>query len=82
MKCRRQPRKGYSVKRRPARILAGVPQTDVLITCANCGRPVHEADAKELGWRFYSDGVRELLPFCGLCIHREFRPDAQASTDD
>jgi hypothetical protein len=40
------------------------------------------ADAKELGWHFYSDGVGELLPFCGLCIHREFRPDSPATTDD
>jgi hypothetical protein len=43
---------------------------DSVATCANCG------------WRFYSDGVGELLPFCGLCIAREFRPDAPASTDD
>ena len=60
----------------------GVSQTDVLITCSNCGRPVREADARELGWRVYRDGVGELLPFCGLCIHREFRPDSPASTDD
>jgi hypothetical protein len=59
-----------------------VPQTDILITCANCGRPGREPDAEELGWRFYSDGVGELLPFCGLCAHRAFHPDAPASTDD
>ena len=58
-----------------------MPQTDILIACANCGRPVRKADAKDLGWRFYSDGLGELLPFCGLCIAREFRPDAPASTD-
>lgn len=58
-----------------------VAQTEPLIVCANCGRPVREADADALGWRFYSDGVGELLPFCGLCAHREFRPDAAASTD-
>jgi hypothetical protein len=57
-----------------------VPQTDILITCANCGRPVREADAEALGWRFYSYGVGELEPFCGLCAHREFPPDAPAST--
>jgi hypothetical protein len=59
-----------------------MPQTDVLITCVNCRRPVREADAKELGWHFYSGDVGELQPFCGLCILREFRPDALAFTDD
>jgi hypothetical protein len=59
-----------------------VTQTDILITCANCGRPVRESDADALGWRFNSDGVGELEPFCGLCAHREFRDDAPASTDD
>jgi hypothetical protein len=56
-----------------------MPQTDILIACANCGRPVHEADAEALGWRFYSDGVGELEPFCGLCVNREFRPDAPSA---
>ncbi len=51
--------------------------TDILIECANCGRPVREADAETLGRRFYSDGVGELLPFCGLCAHRAFRHDAR-----
>ena len=36
---------------------------------------------EDLGWRFYSDGVGELVPFCSLCVHREFRPDAPASTE-
>ena len=36
---------------------------------------------KEAGWRFYSDGVGELLPFCEVCSAREFAPDAPASTD-
>ena len=57
-------------------------QTDILVECVNCGRVGREADAKEAGWRFYSDGVGELLPFCALCAYREFRPDAPASTDD
>jgi hypothetical protein len=58
-----------------------MPQTVILITCASCGRPVLETDAEALGWRFYSDGVGGLEPFCGLCAHREFGPDAPASTD-
>jgi hypothetical protein len=45
-----------------------MPQTDILIPCANCGRPVREADAEALGWRFYSDDVGELEPFCALCV--------------
>nr|MBA2257133.1 hypothetical protein [Thermoleophilaceae bacterium] len=40
-----------------------------------------EPDAEAAGWRFYSDGVGELLPFCLDCIEREFRADAPASTD-
>jgi hypothetical protein len=59
----------------PTRILASMPPTDILIECANCGRPVRESEAEEAGWRFYSDGVGELLPFCALCTYREFRPD-------
>lgn len=55
--------------------------TEILIECANCRRPVREADAEDLGWRYYGDGLGELVPFCSLCIHREFRPDAPASTD-
>lgn len=56
-------------------------QTDLLIACANCRRPVREADAKDLGWRHFSDGVGVLQLFCGLCAYREFRPDTPASTD-
>ena len=59
-----------------------MPQTDILIACANCSRLVRESDSDGLGWRFYSDGVGELVPFCGLCAHRRFHPDAApASTD-
>jgi len=58
-----------------------VPSTDILIDCANCGRPGREVDAKEAGWRFFSDGVGELVPFCSLCAFREFRADAPASPD-
>ena len=53
-------------------------QTEVIITCANCGRPCREADAKEAGWRAWSDG-RDLHLICALCAYREFRPDALAS---
>ena len=57
-----------------------MPQTDIVITCANCGRPVREAEAKEAGWRYWSDGI-DLHLICALCAHREFHPDAPASTD-
>ena len=53
-------------------------QTEVLITCANCGRPCREADAKEAGWRYWSDGI-DLHLICALCAYREFRPDVPAS---
>jgi hypothetical protein len=43
-----------------------------LVTCANCGRPVREADAEGLGWRYWSDGSALHL-ICPLCAHREFR---------
>jgi hypothetical protein len=50
-------------------------QTEPLIHCANCARPVREDDAKDLGWRYWSDG-RDLHPICPLCAAREFGPDA------
>ena len=43
-------------------------------------RTEREADAKDAGWRAFSDGVGELRLFCGLCVYREFRPDAPPST--
>jgi hypothetical protein len=58
-----------------------MPQTDVLITCANCGRPVREADASNAGWRLCRNGG-ELVPVCSLCAYREFHPDAPAARDD
>ena len=58
-----------------------MPQTDILIACSNCGRPAREADVEDLGWRYFSDGVGELHPFCSLCIRREFAPDAAAPAD-
>jgi hypothetical protein len=57
-----------------------VTQTDIIIMCANCSRPVREADAEQAGWRYWSDGL-DLHLICSLCAHREFRPDAPASTE-
>jgi hypothetical protein len=61
--------------------LAGVTEIAELLVCSNRGRPVPETDAEELRWRFYSDGVGALHPFCPLCIRREFSADAPASRD-
>ena len=49
-------------------------QTDLLIACSDCERPVRESAAQDLGWRFYSDGLGELRPFCALCARRGARP--------
>jgi hypothetical protein len=51
--------------------------TERLVECASCRRPVREADADELGWRYWSDG-RGLHLICALCAHRGLRPDAPA----
>ncbi len=48
------------------------------LTCANCSTTVPELDAEAAGWRYWSDGVGELLPFCPVCAEREFAPDAPA----
>jgi hypothetical protein len=44
-----------------------VTQTERLINCANCGRPVREADVGDPGWceRVDGDGVRSHV--CPLC---------------
>jgi hypothetical protein len=55
-------------------------QTDKLIACANCARPVREDDAETLGWRYWSDGL-DLHLICPLCARREFAVDAPAGTD-
>lgn len=52
-----------------------------VVACSNCAAIVDEADAKDAGWRFWSDGVGELVPFCGLCADREFRADAPRRAD-
>jgi hypothetical protein len=49
------------------------------MACVNCGRPVREADAEDLGWRYWSDG-RDLHLICSLCAHRELPPDTPASS--
>ena len=73
--------------RAPARILppaAAVSCADGragIAHLANCKTTILEPDAEAAGWRFYSDGVGELLPFCEVCSAREFAPDAPASTD-
>jgi len=47
-----------------------VTQTEKLLECANCSRPVREADAEDLGWRYWPDG-RDLHLICALCAHRD-----------
>jgi hypothetical protein len=56
-----------------------VPQTEKLIACANCARPVREKEVEDLGWRYWSDG-RDLHLICPLCAHREFDADAPSSS--
>ncbi len=51
------------------------------LICANCAGTILEHDAEAADWRFYSDGVGDLLPFCSVCPEREFSADATASTD-
>ena len=65
------------------RAYARVPQVSELpekISCAECGREVDEFTAIAEKWRFWSDGVGGLLPFCPECARREFATDAAAST--
>jgi hypothetical protein len=41
---------------------------DTLVRCSECGRAVEsEAAAERLGWRYYADGMGELVPLCGKC---------------
>jgi hypothetical protein len=35
------------------------------LTCSECGRTASETEAEQERWRFHSDGLGELLPFCG-----------------
>ncbi len=50
------------------------------LTCASCSTTILERDAGAAGWRYWSDGVGELLPFCDVCSAREFAADAPTST--
>ena len=51
------------------------------LTCSNCAAKNEAGEAEAAGWRYWSDGVGELHPFCGFCAAREFWADASASTD-
>ena len=42
------------------------------VRCVECGREAGEEAAEREGWRFFSDGAGELLPFCPGCAEREF----------
>jgi hypothetical protein len=57
-----------------------MPQVTDAMTCANCSGTIEEAEAKEAGWRYWPDGS-DLHLIYALCAHREFHPDAPASTD-
>ena len=76
MNRRGQPRTGHSVKHGPTRILASVTNTDILIRCAKCDRTTRVGGTLENGWRYFRDGVGELVLLCALCVHLESRPDA------
>ena len=45
---------------------------DDSLTCGECGLHVSLDEAERTGWRLYSDGLGELLPFCAECDKREF----------
>jgi hypothetical protein len=42
----------------------------VSVCCSECRRMSADPDAE--GWRYFSDGVGELLPYCPACAEREF----------
>jgi hypothetical protein len=44
--------------------------TAEVAVCSECGRL--SDDPEQDGWRDYSDGGGELLPFCAECSRREF----------
>ncbi len=50
------------------------------VSCAECGRDVDEFTAIAEKWRYWSDGVGELIPFCPECARREFALYAAALT--
>jgi len=47
--------------------------------CTECKWAVDELTAIAEGWRYYSDGCDDLLPYCPACATHEFADDAPAS---
>jgi hypothetical protein len=45
-------------------------QTEKILTCVECRRSIREAEAKEAGWFFFTDGEAVHL-VCALCASRE-----------
>jgi hypothetical protein len=52
---------------------------DMAVRCTECKWEVDEFTAIAEGWRYYSDGRGDLMPFCPACARREFAVDAPAS---
>jgi len=50
------------------------------LACVNCAATIDEGEAKDAGWRYWSDGVGELHLFCQACAEIEFGADAPASS--
>ncbi len=59
--------------RPPPSYPSGMAEPESLI-CANCATTLLERDAEAAGWRFYSDGIGELLPFCPDCLQSRRAP--------
>ena len=62
-------------------IVVSSSRTETGYRASNCSSPILESETEAAGWRYWSDGVGELMPFCSDCIEREFKADAPASTD-
>jgi hypothetical protein len=47
-----------------------------VILCEKCGRTIEPDEARAAGWRYWANGLGELLPFCPRCAERrvEHRP--------
>jgi hypothetical protein len=73
---------GHTVKPELAPTLASMAQSEIDVACANCGRPGRVGGTLENGWRYFRDGVGELVLFCALCVRLGSRPDAPASTEE
>jgi hypothetical protein len=65
-----------------ARDELGDEDTAGRVQCVECGRRARDVDDEEERFRFWSDGVGELMAFCVECSHREFGvprlPDARS----